>query len=239
MNDRLCVSAVIWDIDDVLIDTAGARRQAQYRVLRRLGYTEAELTSRVEAWDRLFWFYRSTDYRGILEVLSLEWGLGLEMSEIEALSQSLAIDIQQGMSTRSGIPETLSCLHKHGILQGIVSNGEKELQMQKLTATHIRHHFMSASIIIYPSSSPKAKPRSYGILECCSGLGGSPQQIVYVGDRTIDIIAANLAGCQSIRLFSNAPEALEPIKGPELSIERSTFSVDHPLEILELLGLAG
>lgn len=232
------IKAVIWDVDGVLVDTADMFRISRERTLDSLGLQPDQVTQAMGVWDRLFWHFDMSDKAGILRATIQE--LGLEVISDEQIESALAIYKQSwtnDIAAVPGIPELVTELTQRGISQAIVSNGEPDWQMHKLTTAGMTKYFPAEHIIIAESSSPEAKPNPNGILQACRILGVDPAEAAYVGDRITDVIAANLAGVVSVfyACIPKAPEVHWPPAEGAINLEKPQHTVETVADLKKLL----
>jgi FMN phosphatase YigB (HAD superfamily) len=215
------MQAVIWDIDDVLIDTKSFQRKAQKIALEILGVSDTHITHYISLWDRLFWYFDQNDYLGIINTIFKENPSQIRFPEkiMEAVIE--AANVWEGtIPLNDGVLGCLELLKEKRMLQGVVSNGRVEYQLLKLTQNGLIGEFFNREVVyVEPSRSAKAKPRPDMILECCGLFQVQPSNALYIGDRTTDIIAANLAGAVSVLINRHAPEKIEPQNPGILQIE--------------------
>lgn len=201
--------AALWDIDDILVDTKAFQRKTQISVLNTLGVTK-ELERFIELWDHLLWYFHQDDYLGIVKAIIKETSLIVDDTTI-----SRAVEIgdsvwEQPIPILDFIEDMLRYLKNKSIILGIISNGDLDEQLTKVARAKLGDYFLPENIFIGPSRKPGSKPNPDLILQFCHNTGCVTSNVFYVGDRTIDVIAANLAGVTSILVERQAPESKEP-----------------------------
>lgn len=230
------VKGILWDLDDTLIDTLGARRESQRIFLRRMGVRAEEMGSIISAWERLFWYFSPGDHEHILAALHAEIQLGdnLDHSELVRVKGALRHDFMDALRASTGSHQVLQLCQGHSVPIGIVSNGDAEYQWAKLRLTQLDVYF-DPSAVLFLDGATLGKPRAAPIQQGCVQLGLKTSEVAYVGDRASDVVAAHLAGCMSIRLKFQAPEALEPPNGFVLKLETPDQEISSLLELSSLL----
>src|SRR5262249_16923196 len=131
---------------------------------------------------------------------------------------------------RPQIRQALEMLRRRKIPNGIVSNGRVDFQLQKITDAGLLPYFDDHLIVIRPDRDPGAKPSPGGLLACAGQAGEHPGNMAYIGNRKADIVAANLAGYQSIMLPSGSFDFKEP-QDCTLGLEQPDFSAASVTEL--------
>ena len=87
--------------------------------------------------------------------------------------------------------EVLRALHARGLPLGIVSSKRRHAVMQALELYELVPLFQT---IITPEDTTRHKPEPDPLLEGAARLGLPPGRVLYVGDSTYDVLAAQAAG---------------------------------------------
>lgn len=236
------IEAVLWDIDDVLVDTTTMYRLSRQCAFRALG-VDAESDPQLFAiWDRLFWFFDQDDTEGILHTVLMEAGLVhvFDHSHLQQAIEAYDAIWNDGIMPVEGVVDIVRSLNDIAVPQAVVSNGSVEYQMRKLEAIGLSSVFEPDRVLIAAKSSPMAKPRPHGIRHMCQYLQVPPSNAAYIGDRHSDMMAANLAGAVGI-LFGRTPpppEVLRPPTTGALELEQPQHLVESVVELAELLETA-
>jgi phosphoglycolate phosphatase len=81
------------------------------------------------------------------------------------------------------------------------------------------------------NSFPTKKPDPHGALVLLKEHGVTPEEAVMIGDSQNDVLTGNNAGMYSVGVtYGLSPESLK--------IHKPDVLIDHPTELLEVLGLA-
>lgn len=245
------VTAVLFDIDDTLVDFAGAAHQALvHAVHRHLGpIPEAAIAA---AWAEVAELHYARYTNG-------EWGFA-EMLEARTAAFILTLGpprppdgvhllIENERTTRifdhyrlfdDVLPE-LDRLRSVGARLGAVSNSDGDYQRRKLAAVGLGDAFAAA---VFSGDLGVAKPDPAIFLAGVAALQTDPAAAVYVGDRwDIDVLGARGAGLTAVWLDrraagdARAETSAPPVgKNPaETGIARITTLAELPLA-LERLG---
>lgn len=235
MKKKSKFDALIWDIDDTLINTAEMARSAQREALSLLLGDYSMVERGLDMWDRLLWFFKPSQIESVLASICSEFGFAFNKPEIKKGLDTFWDAFFSKVILHSDVEQTLEQLAKIQVQLGIVSNGDKKLQMWKLEKSGLIKFFQSEAIIIIDPSSEFAKPNPYGLVTCCNALETNVKKSCYIGDRITDVIAANLAGATSILLQSKALEAKEPDNHNCLQVELPTFEMRSVKELLSII----
>lgn len=194
-------TAVVFDFDDTLVDTAPGKREA-YRRVARLIHSEAdgnvgqeeliEQISRIsEVMNRRRAYNRDEWWR----ILAQEHGLSvtrhLELRATVAYWASFRQHTQLYPDTLS----VLKAIKAHGIPIGVVTDtdGWVGIKRWRLRTSPIFEYF--DAVVIAGEDTKKTKPDTKPFNLCAERLGVRPQDVLFVGDKPYtDIIGAKSAG---------------------------------------------
>ncbi len=101
---------------------------------------------------------------------------------------------QHGTHVFPGMRELLTELHNHGVSLAVLTNKSHEFAVEMMTGIFPEIPFASV-LGLTPGMPPKPDPS--GALEIAHDLGIAPAQCRIIGDSTMDIETAKLAGMQS------------------------------------------
>lgn len=215
------ISAVLFDLDGTLLDTAPDLALALNIVLEKhrfptLPFHEIRPLA-------------STGTRGLLNL-----GFGIEETDPKyslLREQFLHVyhdHIKDGTQIFPGIENLLQHLEKNNLPWGVVTNKPAVLAKQLL------EHFQLSqrcACIIGGDTLAKRKPDPEPLLHACELMGKSTQQCVYVGDAERDIEAAKRANMISIAALYGYIAGHEDPKAWQ-----ADHYVDHPQDIIYWLN---
>lgn len=226
------MECILWDIDDVLVDTTQRLRQGQAAALECLGLDGASAALNAQ-WQQLYWYFSQAEAADLIRALLTELGMAKPDQAITAAAKAYHQHAQQGpFIVHTGIRAALDWAQQQGIVCGVVSNGDRGLQMTKLTSTGLISGLRS-DLIEVRTRSDRPKPHPDGIQTCLARAGVAPQRAVYIGNRYADILAANLAGCRSVLVNAGSFDFQEPT--PRLGIEQPTTTANTTRDLLPIL----
>jgi HAD superfamily hydrolase (TIGR01549 family) len=196
------IRLVLFDIDDTLLPTTETFWAALEEVVRaRYG---AEAPDALETVLRLLHFFGTNEYRGFLRALCAERGLqGDALAlEHEALCRTYKEAYARRIRPREGAHQALEELVAEGRLLGVISNGRPRFQKMKLDRAGLLPFFRGPVLVSgdFPPGFDKPSPRLFE--EALSRVGVPAGAAAFVGDRTADVIGANLAGLWVLRYLT-------------------------------------
>jgi phosphoglycolate phosphatase len=182
------VSAVLFDLDGTLIDTAPEFIQIGLKLRAEAGLAPIDTET--------IWHSVSNGAVGMVQA-------ALEMSAddpaFEHWRQRFLTLYETGLGNLShpypGLPELVADLHKAGIAWGVVTN---KLSRFALPLMNKMSFDPAAGAIVTPDHVELPKPDPESILLACELLACEPTETLFIGDHLRDIEAGRGAGCFTI-----------------------------------------
>jgi len=186
---------LIFDVDGTLIRTDIAyAEEAVRKVLIETGdgiYNKEKIP--------YFWWGGNGIERG--EILSQEFHVS-DVKEFWDSWNRFVADFNYAAKFKSAyedVEESIRLLKSKGMLLAIVTDPPSFAAGPHIKRFLPHYHFNPIlSLFGTPGLNPKPDPK--GLLFCVEKMGLSPDEVVYIGDSTNDIIAANNAGMDSVRI---------------------------------------
>lgn len=105
-----------------------------------------------------------------------------------------------------GARESLARLREAGLVQGIVTSGERQRVSQELNALGVAGYFGTT---VFGGDAQNRKPHPEGLLLGLERLAVAPAQAAYVGDSPEDVQMARAAGVYSVGIPGGFPNRKE------------------------------
>jgi HAD superfamily hydrolase (TIGR01509 family) len=156
--------------------------------------------------------------------------------KLQEIHDTFEKDFIENLGLFPTVEMTLSALRERGLPLGIISDGDSLWQWKKLHSTGIDRFFEKENVCISIQSdlySCKPSSANFRIVEERFNL--LPHQLIYVGDKPWDILAANAAGWYSVFSAQSYDGDKERITMPQLNIEEPDRTIKTLSEILELV----
>jgi beta-phosphoglucomutase len=189
MNDA---SAVIFDMDGVLVDTYHAHYRSWLEMAEPEGihFTEAQ--------------FAETFGRTSREIIAHFWGKDryddAQIAELDRRKEeAFRLAVEADVPAMPGIHELLDSLHRAGFRLAVGSSGPPENVALVLDRLGVPHLFGAGGTGAGVSSGQAAPPR---LLLAAERLGVPPQRCAVIEDAPPGIAAANAAGMASVGLVS-------------------------------------
>jgi phosphoglycolate phosphatase len=215
-------SAVLFDLDGTLADTAGDLGGALNQLRAEHGLLPLPLD--------VLRPYASAGARGLI-------GIGLNVqppqAEFEPLRQRFLALYERCLADTThlfdGVMPLLNQLEAQGCRWGVVTNKPHRFTLPVMQALGLLDR---AAVIISGDSTAHAKPHPLPLLTACEQMAADPAYTLYVGDDLRDIQAAQAAGMPSVAaawgylgtthdiaqwgadVICHAPQALLPLITP-------------------------
>jgi phosphoglycolate phosphatase len=217
------VSAVLFDLDGTLIDSAPDLAAAADKMRTDRGLPSFAL-------DR----YRHMAGAGARGMLGVAFDVKPEHPDFPALREEFFVNYETCMTERTlafeGVAEMIARLNAFGMPWGVVTNKSSRFTDPLTRGMPL---FASAGAIVSGDTTPHSKPHPAPLLEAARRLGLEPTRCVYVGDDERDIVAGHAAGMGTVA-------ATYGYLGAAADIARwnAHAQIHSPLELLQLLRLA-
>lgn len=219
------LSAVLFDLDDTLLDSFDARVRALQSVFMRASILSPTSEQ----------FLRSLQGTQLKEALT-------QFGETQKIEANLFEDYRKAYWTKElgmitlypGVKPMLEELHRHGVRLGVVTQKPRMLEVngcfvgasKELEELGIANLF---SVIVGFEDVSHKKPDPEGINLALSRLATQPRETLVVGDSAADIEAARAAGCWSCYATWGLPVAEQRLDSIQAHLVTET-----PKTLLEL-----
>lgn len=183
---------MIFDLDDTLIDSLPARVEALQEVFSTAGISVAA--------DR---FLEETQGASIWPALQrLEGEIGRPLGLVERFRRAYWLNEMKAINLYPGVEHILNALHTAKLALGLVTQKQRSFDLdgrrvgaqQELLQLGIANLF---STVVGLEDVENPKPDPEGMRLALHKLGALPEETLVVGDSSVDIEAANAAGCWS------------------------------------------
>jgi len=180
----VATSAVVFDLDGTLVDSAGDIAEAVNRTLEDLSLPRVSEAT-VRSWI-------GEGVRKLVTTALQDAGISRTLDEVMPTFMRHYNDcLLRSPQLYDGVVETLQALQTRGLPMAICTNKPAALVPPLLEHLHIASFFAH---IIGGDSLPHRKPAPEPVQHVAALLGKSVQECVMVGDSATDLHAANSAG---------------------------------------------
>ncbi|MDG2456870.1 MAG: HAD-IA family hydrolase, partial [SAR86 cluster bacterium] len=197
------IKLVTFDLDGTLLDTAQDFFLAVNTLRDKYGIEEAdfnEVRSRIsEGAISLASYAMRIDYKSdskeeLIEDGQLKANKDLELFRLELLDIYKKCSIKN-TSIFEGIDLVLNSLNNRKVCWGIVTNKPRFFAEDIVEATL---GIYEPAFLICPDDTGKRKPSPEGLKLACKKTNIFPEDSIYIGDHSIDIIAGKAAGMKTV-----------------------------------------
>ena len=229
------IKLVTFDLDGTLLDTAQDFFLAVNTLRDKYGIEEAdfnEVRSRVsEGAISLASYAMRIDYKSdskeeLIEDGQLKANKDLELFRLELLDIYKKCSIKN-TSIFEGIDLVLNSLNDREVCWGIVTNKPRFFAEDIVEATLGTYE---PAFLICPDDTGKRKPSPEGLKLACKKTNIFPEDSIYIGDHSIDIIAGKAAGMKTVA----AAYGYVPI-GENVKDWHANFVASSPEEIFNFI----
>lgn len=230
------IKLVAFDLDGTLLDTAQDFFLAVNTLRERYGIEKAsfnKVRSRVSegAISLVSYAMRVNKDKELQEELITN-GLSMPKKNLESYRLEL-LDIYKDCSIENtslfeGIDLVLNSLNKQNMCWGIVTNKPKFFADDIVEATL---GVYNPAFLICPEDTGKRKPSPDGLLLACKKTNSLPEESIYIGDHSSDVIAGRAAGMKTVA----AAYGYVPLK-EDVCDWKADYIADSPFKILEIIS---
>ena len=182
------VSAVLFDLDGTLIDTAPEFIHIGLQLRAEAGLTPIDA--------KTIWHSVSNGAIGMVEA-ALE--MPVDDPAFEQWRHRFLTLYETGLGDLSqpypGLPELVAGLHKAGVAWGVVTN---KLSRFAHPLMDMMPFDPAAGAVVTPDHVNQPKPDPEAVLLACEQLSCDPAETLFIGDHLRDIEAGRAAGCFTI-----------------------------------------
>ena len=215
------LEAVLFDLDDTLIDWSGVRGNWRDLEAARLGPVHRYLAENAHgfsagldqlienywqrtrnAWSRARVNLRAPNMPELLMATLAELGAPRESLDADAILAVYNWDAVPGTAVYPDVPPTLELLRNHGLKTGIVTNASQPMWMRdaELRTHGLIDYFPDCRLSGADAGYLKPHPRIFKL--ALETLGTAAEDTIFVGDNPVaDIGGAQAAGMRAIRRF--------------------------------------
>jgi len=213
-------SAILFDLDGTLVDTAPDLAFALNTLLEQEGYSALPYHE-----------IRPVASHGSAGLLGLGFGISTEDKNYSPLQQRFLQLYQDNIARETalfeGMEDVLSALEKANIAWGIVTNKPAFLTEPLLQQLNLSHR---AACIVSADTTPFTKPHPAPMLHACEIIHHQPEHCLYIGDAQRDIEAGKNAKMQTVTaLYGYLSDQDDPDSWLADTI------IKHPRDILKWL----
>lgn len=214
---KLSFSAVLFDLDGTLVDTAPD-------LARALNTLRAERSQPPLPLQNV----REVTSYGSPGLLKLAFDINADHQDYPQLQKEFIAlyeaEICAESRTFEGIDEVLQTLQKTQIPWGVVTNKTQHLAQKLLTRLNL---LSDCACLIGGDTTPNPKPAPDPLYAACQRINRKPENCVFIGDSPVDIAAARAAQMPNIAaLYGYIPKESNPQSwGADLLIQ-------NPIDLL-------
>lgn len=198
------IAFVYFDLDDTLIDTTNAVVDAYAAALAEIrpAVVDAGCAPPSEAVEEeLIGTFGSTMPDEYLAAWLYEAGVDADLrQELAARGTAIFARLTGEIAPFPDAKPVLEWLAEEGIGRGVISDGRLEEQRAKLEQAGLAR-FIGPAFISEDYPVFKGKPSLAMFEDALAAANAPAAAVMYVGDRTKDVIGANLAGMVSARIL--------------------------------------
>ncbi|MDD5566717.1 MAG: HAD family phosphatase [Patescibacteria group bacterium] len=190
------IKGIIYDLDDVIIDSYGLHVKATEMVLAEFGVKpgQQKISDKLEA--KLL----GKRVIEVMEILARHHKLKVDPRILHQRREEIFLKLAQAeLELFPGVKESLRLFKAEGFKTAVASSGTKELinfVLGKFGLFHLFEEIVSAEDV------KKGKPDPEVFKKATGKMGLKPEECVVLDDSTNGIIAAKKAGCKCIAVPS-------------------------------------
>lgn len=231
--DMSSVKGVIFDLDDTLILSTVDYTRFKRLIIERIASASRDDPGLYHPEEGIISIMTRYRERMLQRGETEEW-ISVEVAEFDKIMDGVELEKVHETKEIPGAKELLSLLKAHSVKIGILTRGCEEYAKAVLSMTDLAQ-FVDAVECRNSHVPPKPNPEPYWRL--AERLGLHPEETVFVGDHTIDIVCAQKAGVPFIGVMTgDMPESEMRDAGSAEVFESVAQMLDWAKEALERRG---
>lgn len=190
------ITAVIFDMDGLMIDTERMAQRAWQRAGAEFGFTLP---------DELYLQAVGRTAKATAELFRAGMDAAFPFEAVYERKQHYlytAIE-QEGIPTKAGLLELLALVEQHRLAKAVATSTARVLALKKLTAAGLLHHF---DTMVCGDEVAHGKPAPDIFLAAAAKLGVASAHCIVLEDSSAGIKAAHAAGMRAIWV----PDLIQP-----------------------------
>lgn len=216
------VSAVLFDLDGTLIDSAPDLGAAADKMRTDRSLEPLPLS-----------LYRPMAGAGARGMIAVAFGLTPQDPAFEALKEEFFFNYEARLVKNTyvfdGVAKLVARICDSGLQWGVVTNKSARFTLPLTRAMPL---FTTARTIISGDTTPHAKPHPAPLLEAARQLDLPPARCIYVGDDERDIVAGRAAGMPTVAAaYGYLGTVTDTVSW------NADFTINRPFELLNLLKM--
>ena len=181
------IKAVIYDLDDLMVNSHGLHVEASEKVFQKFGVSQEKLPENIKAG---FIGMRVSE---ILKELIKIYKLKINYQKVYKEREKVFLDlVMEKLEPMPGLFQSLEIISKSGYKIAIASSGTKRYINLVLSKFKIANFF---DIIVSGDDVKRGKPDPEIFLKTVRKLRLKPEETLVLEDATVGIEAAKAAGC--------------------------------------------
>lgn len=188
--DKLRPSAILFDMDGVLVDSLDAWWKALNQALEKFGYNGVSR----EEFIKKYWGHDLFDN---LKTMSIPLEVGV-------LCNRMYGEHVDDVKVYPNVKDVLQKLD--GYKKSVITNTPRDSAVRILEKFDIKRFFM---FVLTSNDVVRSKPDPEIVLKSCELLGVDPGDVVLVGDTRSDVVAGRRAGCKVVGVNVDADITIE------------------------------
>jgi putative hydrolase of the HAD superfamily len=233
MEEKQAMDAILFDLDNTLLDRTKTFNSFCYRFVHRYFPNRSEI-ERLEIINYII-FIDNDGYKNKTEMFielleELHWEEEKpEITELMEFYEMYYIDCAELMD--SALDLLYKC-RELGLKTGLITNGRNQIQYGKIDKLDIKELF---DVIIVSEEAGVKKPDERIFRQALQHLNIEPKKSIFVGDHPInDILGASKAGLKTIWMKRNQPWDDSVRTSPLKVIENLNELIDYLSELTKL-----
>ena len=180
-------TAIVWDLDGTLVDSAPDLASALNTVLDKRGFFTLSITE-----------VRAMIGNGVPKLVERGFNAVGVRPDVAQLDELIAMFVKEYKACATdktrpypGVVEVLQEIHSMNIPMGVCTNKPEAFTLQILEGLGLANYF---SCVVGGDTTKSRKPDPQPVLECLRGLVSEPALSLMIGDSIHDVHAAHAAG---------------------------------------------
>lgn len=206
------ISAIIFDLDDLIVDSSGLHFRAYEYALKKFGVSEVLIP------DDLCRRIYGMRIREIMELMAAHFKLDVDVAQLTKIRDEHFLElVKKGVRPMPGLKVLVRRVEEWGLRRAVASSGIRDYVDEALRQLGLGT-FFEAVITGEDVVNPKPAPDTF--LLAAKSIGVPPDECAVLEDSTKGLVAAKRAGMLAIGVRNSITDSGQDMSAADVVVDR-------------------